>query len=152
VSEYPLGAQPQAINFPPAQPDPSAACRSGQSSSRRTLEQRRAHHLLALPGNKGREVSCHPAAPYSPRVAGGTNQLIQRGAKLIPGVTDVLEELNLTMVSEQASGPSRAARRTKQKPFCLQHISAEPVHVDDLGAAVSLPIAQVSSTLCADGS
>ena len=32
----------------------------------------------------------------------GTNQLIQQGAKMVCQVSDVLEELNLTMVSEQA--------------------------------------------------
>jgi DNA processing protein len=29
----------------------------------------------------------------------------------------------------------------------LNHLSAEPIHVDDLGRAVRLPIAQVTSTL-----
>ncbi len=61
-------------------------------------------------------------------------------------MTDVLEELNLTMVSQQAQAQA-VLPENETEAVLLQHISAEPLHVDDLRRAVSLPIAQVSSTL-----
>jgi DNA processing protein len=80
------------------------------------------------------------------RTSRGTNELIQQGAKLVCTVTDVLEELNLTMVSEQAQ--ARAIMpENETESLLLDYLSAEPVHVDELRRAVKLPIAQVSSTL-----
>ena len=61
-------------------------------------------------------------------------------------VADVLEELNLTMVSEQAQVRA-VIPENETEALLLEHLSAEPVHVDELRRAVQLPIAQVSSTL-----
>jgi DNA processing protein len=72
--------------------------------------------------------------------------LIQQGAKMVCNVSDVLEELNLTMVSEQAQARA-VIPENETEAVLLEHLSAEPIHVDRLGRAVQLPIAQVSSTL-----
>jgi DNA processing protein len=61
-------------------------------------------------------------------------------------VSDVLEELNLTMVSEQAQART-VIPENETEAVLLEHLSAEPVHVDSLGRAVDLPISQVTSTL-----
>jgi DNA processing protein len=58
----------------------------------------------------------------------------------------VLEELNLTMVSEQAQARA-VIPENETEALLLEHLSAEPVHVDALDRAVQMPIAQVSSTL-----
>ena len=61
-------------------------------------------------------------------------------------VADVLEELNLTMVSEEAQARATIPEN-ETEAVLLECLSAEPVHVDELGRAVQLPIAQVTSTL-----
>ncbi len=65
---------------------------------------------------------------------------------MVTNVADVLEELNLTMVSEQAQARAMIPEN-ETEAVLLERLSAEPVHVDELGRAVELPIAQVSSTL-----
>ena len=59
---------------------------------------------------------------------------------------DILQELNLTMVAEQKEA-RQVLPATETEAQLLAHLSAEPVHVDDLTRAVGLPVAQVTSTL-----
>jgi DNA processing protein len=94
---------------------------------------------------QGRDVFAVPG-PIFARGCQGTNQLIQEGAKLVGKVSDILEELNLTMVSEQAKVRAVIPDNPTESAL-LSRLSAEPVHIDELGRAVGLPIAQVSSTL-----
>ena len=143
LSEYPLGTQPQAINFPPRN-----RIISGMSLGTIVVEADSSSGALitaGFAGQQGREVFAVPGSIFA-RSSRGTNRLIQRGAKLVTSVTDVLEELNLTMVSQQAQAQA-VLPENETEAVLLQHISAEPLHVDDLRRAVSLPIAQVSSTL-----
>ena len=59
---------------------------------------------------------------------------------------DVLQELNLDMVAEQAQA-RESLPATETEATLLSHLGADPVHVDQLGQAVGLPIAQVTSAL-----
>ena len=61
-------------------------------------------------------------------------------------VEDILEELNLTMVVEQTEA-RQVLPADETEAALLAHLSAEPMHVDELGQRVGLPIAQVTSTL-----
>ena len=94
---------------------------------------------------QGREVFAIPGNVFA-RTSRGTNHLIQQGAKMVCQVADVLEELNLTMVSEQAQARA-VIPENKTEAMLLQHLSAEPVHVDALKQAADLPIAEVTITL-----
>ena len=76
----------------------------------------------------------------------GTNKLIQQGAKPVLSVEDILEELNLTMVSQQAEVRA-VVPENETEAALLEYITADPVHVDEIGQKSGLPIAQVSSTL-----
>ena len=143
LSEYPLGTQPQAVNFPPRN-----RIISGMSLGAIVVEADSSSGALITAGfaaEQGREVFAVPGSIFA-KSSRGANRLIQRGAKLVTTVTDVLEELNLTMVSQQAQAQA-VLPENETEAVLLQHISAEPLHVDDLRRAVSLPIAQVSSTL-----
>jgi DNA processing protein len=143
VSEYPLGTEPDARNFPPRNRlisglslgvviveagDKSGALITANFAAEQNRE------LFAVPGNIN--------SPSSK----GTNRLIQQGAKLVTGVDDILEELNLTMVQEQAA-VQMALPETAEEALILAHLSHQPIHVDDLGQAVGLPSPVVSSTL-----
>lgn len=143
VSEYGLGVQPDARNFPPRNRIISglslgvlvveAGERSGALiTSRFALEQNR--EVLAVPGNV--------TSPASK----GTNRLIQQGAKLVTCVDDILEELNLNLVVEQAA-VQLALPETAEEAALLNLLSSQPVHVDDLCRTTGLPTSVVSSTL-----
>ena len=143
VSEYALDVPPDARNFPPRNRIISgltlgtivieAGERSGALiTADFALEQNR--EVFAVPGN------------ISSRASKGTNRLIQQGAKLVTGVADVLEELNLTMVPQQVA-VQMALPESAEEAALLRHLSPQPIHVDDLCRASGLPSAEVSSTL-----
>ena len=143
VSEYAMGTRPEARNFPPRN-----RIISGLTLGTVVIEAdyaSGARITANFAAEQGREVFAVPGSIFA-RGCRGTNQLIQQGAKMVCSVTDVLEELNLTMVSEQAKARA-VIPENKTEETLLNHLSAEPTHVDELLRAVRLPIAQVSSTL-----
>lgn len=62
------------------------------------------------------------------------------------GLEDILVELNLTLVAEQTE-VRQVLPADETEEVLLSHLSAEPVHVDELQQELDLPIAQVTSTL-----
>ena len=68
------------------------------------------------------------------------------GAKPVVCAEDILQELNLNMVEEFVQ-----ARETLPEAggeaLLLQHMAAEPIHVDELARATGMSIADVNSTL-----
>jgi len=143
VSEYALGTRPDARNFPPRN-----RIISGMSLGTVVVEADMgsgARITADFAAEQGRDVFAVPGNIFA-RGCQGTNRLIQEGAKMVCGVNDILQELNLTMVGEQAQVRA-AIPENPTEAALLAHLSAEPVHVDELGRAVGLPIAQVSSTL-----
>ena len=143
VSEYALGTRPEARNFPPRN-----RIISGLTLGTVVIEGDMGSGALITAGfalEQGREVFAVPGNIFA-RASRGTNHLIQQGAKMVTQVGDVLEELNLTMVSEQAQVRT-VIPENETEAVLLERLSAEPVHVDALGRAVDLPIAQVTSTL-----
>jgi DNA processing protein len=143
VSEYALGTRPEASNFPPRN-----RIISGLTLGTVVVEAGLGSGALItadFAAEQGREVFSIPGNIFA-RGSRGANQLIQQGAKMVCSVPDVLEELNLTMVSEQAQVRA-VIPENETEALLLGHLSSEPVHVDALGRAAQLPIAQVSSTL-----
>jgi DNA processing protein len=143
ISEYPLGTQPEAGNFPRRNRIISGLSLgvlfmegSTKSGARITtdfaLEQGR--EVLAVPGSILRESGSGP------------NYLIQNGAKLVTSVADILEELNLTMVSQHAEA-RQIIPDNQTEAVLLRQLSGDPIHVDDLGVATGLPAHEIASTL-----
>lgn len=143
VSEYALGVQPDARNFPPRNRiisgltlgtvvveagEPSGALITANFA----LEQNR--EVFAVPGNINSPASRGP------------NRLIQQGAKLVTRVEDILEELNLTLVTEQVA-VQLALPESAEEAALLATLTAQPTHIDDLSRETGLPAALVSSTL-----
>lgn len=143
VTDYPFGAEPESNHFPARNRLISglslgvivieAGERSGALiTARFALEQNR--EVFAVPGNIQSPVSM------------GTNRLIQQGGKLVMRVEDVLEELNLKMVAEQAVAQIMLPE-TAEEAALIAQLSSQPVHVDELGRLTGMPMSMVSSTL-----
>lgn len=143
VSDYPLGTRPEARNFPPRNRIISGlslgvlVTNAGKSSG--------ALITADFAAEQGRDVFAVPGSILT-QGSIGPNRLIQDGAKLVTKVEDLLEELNLTMVAEQTEA-RQVLPEDETEAALLQHLSAEPTHVDDLQQQSELPISQVTSTL-----
>ena len=143
ISEYPLGTKPEASNFPPRNRIISglslcvvvveAGERSGALiTARYAAEQGR--DVFAVPGS-----ILHPGSQ-------GCNLLIQNGAAPLLTVTDVLDYLDLERTSAQQEMRTTVAADPGETNL-LNHLSAEPKHVDDIVHDVMLAAAQVTSLL-----
>ncbi|MEZ4593256.1 MAG: DNA-processing protein DprA [Chloroflexota bacterium] len=143
ISEYGLGMQPEAKNFPPRNRIISglsqgviiveAGSRSGALiTTNFALEQNR--EIFAVPGNINSPVSQGP------------NKLIQEGAKLVTKIEDVLEELNLHLVAERTA-VQLVLPETAEEIALYSQLSGQPLHIDELSRTTGLPSALVSSTL-----
>jgi DNA processing protein len=143
ISEFPLGTQPDGMNFPRRNriiSGLSTAClvvEAGDSSGALITAE------FAL--EQGRDVFAVPGNIFSP-ASRGPNKLILDGATPACRLEDILEELKIETASEQ-----REARETIPKSEsevailrCLGH---EAVHIDEIRRAVCLPMSVVSSTL-----
>jgi DNA processing protein len=143
VSEYPLGTPPEAGNFPPRN-----RIISGLSLGVLITEAGRGSGAIITAdyaAEQGRDIFAVPGSILS-ATSGGTNRLIQDGAKVVLETADILRELNLTMVAEQSQA-RQLLPTTEIEALILACLSAEPTHVDEVGQASGLPIAQVTSTL-----
>ncbi|MDY7076335.1 MAG: DNA-processing protein DprA [Chloroflexota bacterium] len=143
VSDYPLGTEPEGRNFPPRN-----RIISGLSLGVLVVEAGvRSGALITADyaAEQGRDVFAVPGSILM-RGSAGTNALIQDGAKVVLCPEDILEELNLTMVAEQAEA-RQVLPADETEAALLAHLSAEPTHVDDLRQQMALPIAEVTSTL-----
>jgi DNA processing protein len=147
ISDYPLGTPPEATNFPPRN-----RIISGLTLGTIVVEAAAESGALITTEfamEQGREVFAVPGNIFN-RNSQGPNKLIQLGAKMVTSAEDVLEELNLKMASHQAEARAQlslfdGADETEKK--LLAHLSAEPLHADELSVLTSLPIATISSAL-----
>ncbi|HEX8597399.1 MAG TPA: DNA-processing protein DprA [Chloroflexia bacterium] len=143
VTEYPLGTQPDAVNFPPRNRIISglslgvlvveAAAKSGALI---TVE-------FAL--EQGRDVFAVPG-PMTSRMSEGTNNLIKNGAKCVTCAADILEELDLNMVTEHVEAV-RALPTDPTERMLLEHLQDDTRHIDELTNLTSLPASTVSAAL-----
>jgi len=143
VSEYPPGVGPRAENFPRRN-----RIMSGLSLGVLVIEAGKTSGAMItarLALEQNREVFAVPGSILSPQ-SSGTNHLIQEGAKLVESYTDVLEELNLTAVAHQIE-IKEIVPASDTETRLLEHLSAEPTHIDEVCRNSELPVSQVSSTL-----
>lgn len=143
VTDFPLGTSPSSANFPARNRLISglslgvlvveAGERSGALiTARFAIEQDR--EVFAVPGNINSPVSV------------GANRLIQQGAKLVTSIEDILEELNLRMVADQAVAQVILPESAEEAAL-LSQLSSQPLHVDELGRLTGMPSQMISSTL-----
>ena len=71
---------------------------------------------------------------------------MQSGAKLVTDYRDILEELNLSAVSQQMEMKALFPSDDIES-HVLRYITYEPSHIDEVIRGSGMPISQVSSTL-----
>src|SRR5262245_22083419 len=138
VSEFPLGTEPHAANFPRRNRLISglakgclvveAALESGSLITAR------------LAADQGREVFAIPGSIHSP-LSKGCHALIKQGAKLVESAQDVLEELGVA-TRRPADTPEPGADQG-----LLENMGFDPCDLDELTGRSGLPVEAVSAML-----
>ncbi|HEY9898422.1 MAG TPA: DNA-processing protein DprA [Pantanalinema sp.] len=143
LSEYPLGTEPAAGQFPARNRIVAGLCQAvvlieakERSGALITVE-------MALDQN--REVMAVPGPADAP-CSLGPHRLIQQGARLVLSASDVLDELGWST--------PRAPAREKSPPALLgdearvyEAIEADPTGLERIAAKSGLPPAQINSVL-----
>src|SRR3972149_2724048 len=142
-SDYAPGTPPDSTNFPPRNRIISGlsmavvVVEAGQNSG--------ALITAAFAADQGREVFAVPGNINAPH-SRGTNRLIQDGAHPLLDPQEILEVLELNMVTEQ-----RAARVVLPagaiEAQLFGALGREPLHIDEIRARTDIPIDQVTATL-----
>lgn len=143
ISEYAIGTPADARNFPPRN-----RIISGLSLGVLIVEAGvRSGALITVDFavEQGREVFAVPGNILS-KSSEGCNRLIHDGAKMVLGVEDILEELNLSMIAQQTEARV-VLPQNETEARLLEMISQLPTHMDELCRQSDLPIQEVSSTL-----
>lgn len=143
ISDYPLGTRPEAKNFPPRNRIISGLAmvvivvEAGEGSG--------ALITADFAAEQGREVFAVPGDIHR-TTSKGVNQLIQSGARPMLSPNEVLEALNIEIVTRQEI-IAQALPEDKTERLILKILGLEPVHVDELKETCDLPIAQITAAL-----
>ncbi len=140
VSEFSLGVEPLAMNFPKRN-----RVVSGLSQVIVAVEAGEKSGVLNTVGwatDQGRTVFAVPGNITSQQSL-GVNRLLKNGAKPLLSVDDVLQELGVARRAEERSKVEVAA---EEKPV-MEFLTAEPMHVDEICEGLGIPMAGLLSAL-----
>jgi DNA processing protein len=143
ISDYPMGTQPEGINFPPRN-----RIISGLSLATIVVEAGERSGALITADfavEQGRDVFAVPGNVFSP-ASRGTNRLIQKGAYAMVSPQDVLDVLDLAQVEDYKDARKALPADTTEAKI-LQVMDYEPIHVDEICHEVNLPVEKVSAAL-----
>lgn len=143
ISDYAPGTAPDSANFPPRN-----RIISGLSMAVVVVEAGEISGALItaeFAADQGRDVFAVPG-PIHALQSKGTNKLISNGARILLKPSDVLEALDLTRNIEQRE-IRKAVPTDATEAAVLNVLSADPSHVDEIRARLSLPVEKISAAL-----
>ena len=144
ISEHPMGARPDAQNFPRRN-----RIISGMSLGTLVIEAPESSGALLTARHaleQDREVFAVPGSILSPASRGGNQLIRDSGAKLVTNADDVLEELNLSAVEHQLELAAFFPEDEAQAAV-LKYVTFDPIHVDEITRTSALAASTVSSAL-----
>lgn len=94
---------------------------------------------------QNREVFAVPGSIFSSASA-GTNELIKKGGRPVTTAADIIETLNLTQITAHIEN-KKIIPETPEEKIILEHLSKEPVHINDLVRSSQLDTKIINSTL-----
>ena len=144
ISDYPIGTPANTFTFPARN-----RLMAGLTLGTIVIEAETKSGTLItanLAVEFNREVFAVPGSIFSPASL-GANQLIKNGAKMITGVQDILEELNLEKISREKE-VKKAIPDSKEEEIILKILfTDETLHIDRIIKLSKLGTGIVSSTL-----
>lgn len=143
ISDYPVGTQPDGVNFPPRN-----RIISGLSLATVVVEAGEKSGALITADfavDQGRDVFAVPGSILAAQ-SQGTNRLIEQGARPLLKMHEILEALKLEQIPEKQQTRKHNPMSIEEQNL-LSHLSSEPVHIDQLCELTGLPITNVSATL-----
>ena len=144
ISDYPLGTTLRAEYFPRRN-----RIMSGMALGVLVVEgdyKSGAMITARLAGEQNRDVFAVPGSIFSAQSRGPLS-LIKDGATPVASADDVLEALNLTMISAQMDFGRAAPATTPDEQALMSTLSRDPQHIDGLVRSSGLAAATVSGTL-----
>lgn len=128
ISDYPVGAKPEARNFPPRN-----RIISGLSRAVVIVEAgERSGALITaeFAAEQGRDVWAVPGSILASNST-GTNRLIREGASPLTSIDDLLQSLDIARAGAQRSARASIPVDAAESAL-LNHLAFEPRHVDDI--------------------
>ena len=142
ISEYPLSYPALPVNFPHRN-----RIISGLSLGVVVIEGTQKSGTLLTAAHaaaQGREVFAVPGPITSPN-SSAPHILIKQGAKLVTGVSDILEELDIKTRAKTADLPSLP--QTFEEKAILNLLEHGPLHIDQILRSVEFDLGKVMATL-----
>jgi DNA processing protein len=140
ISEFSLGVEPLAMNFPKRNRVVSGLARAVVAVE--AGEKSGVLNTVAWATDQGRAVFAVPGNITSQQSI-GINRLLKAGAKPLLSVDDVLSELG---VAKRAEERARVEVAAEEKPV-LEFLTGEPAHVDEICEGLGIPMAGLLSVL-----